>query len=148
MCTIFIVVPYVQLSTNCGLDSLPIYSRLFLPVEHSSWSKFFLIRSKILTMADCQPYDINGKFFCRSLKPLSCSNWIVLLLTQLIVWPMETSWSRAWLMAQVKYFYIIVITSLWKEVYPQCASLTWGLTLTYEMLCSYGKSYIRWWLIK
>ena len=30
----------------------------------------------------------------------------MLLLTQLIVWPMETSWSRAWLMDQVKYFYM------------------------------------------
>ena len=37
----------------------------------------------------------------------------------------------------------IVMTYLWKEVYPQCASLTWGLTLSYEMLCSYRESYIR-----
>ena len=32
---------------------------------------------------------------------------------------------------------------LWKEVYPQCASLTWELILRHEMLCSCRESYIR-----
>ena len=36
---------------------------------------------------------------------------------------------------------------LWKEVYPQCASLTWGLTLCYEMLRSYEESYIHMWIL-
>ena len=31
-----------------------------------------------------------------------------------------------------------------KKVYPQCAFLTWGLTLSYEILCSYRESYILW----
>ena len=33
----------------------------------------------------------------------------------------------------------IVITYLRKEVYPQCVSFTWGLTLSYEMLPHLGK---------
>ena len=49
---------------------------------------------------------------------------------------------------QLQIFIFIGITYLWKEVFPQCASLTWGLTLSYEMLCSYGESYIRWRLLK
>ena len=42
----------------------------------------------------------------------------------------------------------IVITYSWKEEYPQCALLTWGIIIWYEMLRSYGESYIRLGLIK
>ena len=42
----------------------------------------------------------------------------------------------------------IMITYLWKEVNPQCAPLTQGLTLWPDMLPSCRESYMRSWLIK
>ena len=41
------------------------------------------------------------------------------------------------------YGIFILITYLCKEVNPQCALLTWGLTLSNEMLRSYRESYLR-----
>ena len=42
----------------------------------------------------------------------------------------------------------MVITYLWKDVHPQCASLTGEITSWHELLCSYGDSYMRLRLIK
>ena len=61
-------------------------------------------------------------------------NQLVILITQTPAKPSKDSLIHVW---------VIVITYLWKEEYPQCASLTWGLTLWNEMLRSYRESCIR-----
>ena len=53
-----------------------------------------------------------------------------------------------WLADQIFEWHLIMITYSLKEVYPQCALLTWGWALSYEMLRSYRESYIRSRLIK
>ena len=53
-----------------------------------------------------------------------------------------------WLADQIFEWHLIMITYSLKEVYPQCALLTWGWALSYEIFRSYRESYIRSRLIK